>query len=67
LQQVPENLDARISEKRFLTAVDVLQDALRLIRRSELEDIGALTDLRVYFSNQETVRPRFEILSGTAD
>ncbi|KAI9875177.1 MAG: hypothetical protein M1830_008789 [Pleopsidium flavum] len=54
LQLVPEKLDARISEKRFLTAVDVLQDALRLIRRSELEDIGALTDLRVYFSSQET-------------
>ena len=56
LQLVPEILDARISEKQFLTAVGVLQDALRLIRRSELENIGALSDLRVYFSNQETVR-----------
>lgn len=52
---MPEILDARISEKQFLTAVGVLQDALRLIRRSELENIGALSDLRVYFSNQETV------------
>ncbi|KAF2087512.1 hypothetical protein K490DRAFT_41238 [Saccharata proteae CBS 121410] len=53
LQQVPEKLEARISEKRFLPAVDVLQDALRLIRRSDMEDIGAISDLRVYLSNQE--------------
>ncbi|KAI9729996.1 MAG: Exocyst complex component 4 [Cirrosporium novae-zelandiae] len=53
LQAVPEQLDARISEKRFLGAVDILQDALQLIRRSELENIGALSDLRLYFSNQE--------------
>lgn len=57
---MPEILDARISEKQFLTAVGVLQDALRLIRRSELENIGALSDLRVYFSNQETVGLMFD-------
>lgn len=54
LQLVPEQLDARISDKHFLPAVDLLQDALRIIRRSDMEDIGALTDLRIYFSNQET-------------
>ncbi|KAI9837469.1 MAG: hypothetical protein M1819_007117 [Sarea resinae] len=54
LQLIPEKLEARISEKRFLTAVDVLQDALRMIRKSEMESIGALSDLRVYLSNQET-------------
>lgn len=54
LQVVPEQLDARISEKHFLSAVDLLQDALRIIRRSEMENIGALSDLRIYFSNQET-------------
>lgn len=53
LQLVPEKLEARISEKRFLSAVEILQDALRLIRRSEMENIGALGDLRVYLSNQE--------------
>lgn len=53
LQHVPERLEVRISEKRFLPAVDVLQDALRLIRKSEMENIGALSDLRVYLSNQE--------------
>lgn len=54
LQLMPEQLDARISDKHFLAAVDLLQDALRMIRRSEMENIGALTDLRIYFSNQET-------------
>jgi exocyst complex component 4 len=53
LQLVPDKLEARISEKHFLTAVDILQDALRMIRKSEMEGIGALNDLRVYLSNQE--------------
>ena len=54
LQVMPEQLDARIADKHFLAAVDLLQDALRMIRRSEMESLGALTDLRIYFINQET-------------
>ncbi|PKS10809.1 hypothetical protein jhhlp_002566 [Lomentospora prolificans] len=54
LRQVPDQLEARISEKRFLTAVEVLQNALRKLRRPELDDIGALSDLRSYLANQET-------------
>ncbi|KAK0636237.1 Sec8 exocyst complex component-specific domain-containing protein [Bombardia bombarda] len=54
LRTIPDQLEARISEKRFLTAVDVLQNALRKLRRPELDDIGALTDLRSYLVNQET-------------
>jgi len=53
LQAVPEQLEAQLSEKRFLGAVAILQEALSLIRKPELEGIGALTDLRVYLSNQE--------------
>jgi exocyst complex component 4 len=53
LQLVPEQLEARISEKRFLTAVDILQKALLMIRKSDMEKIGALNDLRTYLSNQE--------------
>ncbi|KAF2446044.1 hypothetical protein P171DRAFT_384688 [Karstenula rhodostoma CBS 690.94] len=53
LQLVPDKLEARISEKRFLSAVDILQDALRMIRKSEMEKIGALSELRTYLSNQE--------------
>ena len=54
LQSIQERLDTRITEKRFLTAVDILQDGLRLIRRSEMDSIGALADLRSYLTNQET-------------
>lgn len=54
LRAVPDQLEARISEKRFLTAVDVLHNALRKLRRPELDDIGALSDLRNYLANQET-------------
>ncbi|KAH6892322.1 Sec8 exocyst complex component-specific domain-containing protein [Thelonectria olida] len=54
LRAVPDQLEARISEKRFLTAVEVLQTALRKLRKPELDDIGALSDLRGYLANQET-------------
>lgn len=53
LQLVPEKLEARISEKRFLTAVDILQEALKMIRKSDIQSIGALSDLRTYLTNQE--------------
>lgn len=53
LQSIPEQLEARITEKRFLGAVELLQDALRLIRKSDMDNIVALSDLRVYLSNQE--------------
>ena len=33
--------------------MDVLQEALRLVRKSEFDGIGAMTDLRTYFTNQE--------------
>ncbi|KAM0256908.1 hypothetical protein ACHAQJ_004730 [Trichoderma viride] len=55
LRAVPDQLEARISEKRFLTAVEVLQTALRRLRKPELDNIGALSDLRSYLANQETV------------
>ncbi|EGX94963.1 Exocyst complex component Sec8 [Cordyceps militaris CM01] len=54
LRAVPDQLEARISEKRFLTAVGMLQNALRKLRRPELDGIGALSDLRSYLVNQET-------------
>lgn len=54
LRQVPDQLEARISEKRFLTAVEVLQTAMRKLMKPELDNIGALGDLRSYLANQET-------------
>jgi exocyst complex component 4 len=53
LQLMPAELEAHMAEKRFLRAVETLQDALKLMHKPDMEDIGALTDLRVYFSNQE--------------
>lgn len=53
LRTVPDQLEARISEKRFLSAVDVLQSSLRKLRKPELDNIGALSDLRGYLANQE--------------
>ncbi|KAJ5958573.1 uncharacterized protein N7479_005723 [Penicillium vulpinum] len=54
IQSLPEKLESQISDKRFLAAVDVLHTGLRVLRRSELEDISALSDIRAYFINQET-------------
>ncbi|KAI0471112.1 Sec8 exocyst complex component-specific domain-containing protein [Xylariaceae sp. FL0804] len=53
LRSVPDQLEARISEKRFLSAVEVLQNALRKLTKPELDDIRALSDLRGYLANQE--------------
>ncbi|KAK3716807.1 exocyst subunit [Vermiconidia calcicola] len=55
LQLVPDRLEAQIREKRYLGAVDNLLEALALIRKPELEDIGALSELRVHMSNQEQI------------
>ena len=55
LQLVPDQLEAQIREKRYLGAVDNLQEALGMIRKPDLEDIGALSELRVHLSNQEQI------------
>ena len=52
-QHIPQQLEAKISDKLFLSAVDCLQEGLRLARSTELDNITALSDMRVYLSNQE--------------
>jgi hypothetical protein len=59
LQGIPEKLEAKLSEKRFLTAVELLQDGLTAIRKPNMDGIGALSDLKVYLSNQEQVRLKY--------
>ncbi|EEP79359.1 conserved hypothetical protein [Uncinocarpus reesii 1704] len=54
IQSLPETLEARISEKRFIAAVEVLQEARKALSRSDFEAVGGLGDLRTYFANQET-------------
>lgn len=54
VQSFPEKLEGRMSEKKFIAAVELLQEAFEFLRRPQLKGIGALGDLRTYFSNQET-------------
>lgn len=51
---MPDNLEARISEKKFLSAVEVLSEGLTMIRQPNLMEIGALSELRAYLSSQES-------------
>lgn len=55
LKDVPDQLESLISEKRFLSAVVLLVRSLKTINRPEMMDIGAVSDLRSYLQNQETV------------
>jgi hypothetical protein len=52
---VPEKLEVRISEKKFLSAVELLAESLKRIREPYMMEIGALSDLRTYLGIQETV------------
>lgn len=52
-KSIPGKLEEKISEKKFLGAVDLLLESLKNITRSELDGIGAISDLRNYFTNQE--------------
>lgn len=54
LREMPTRLEERINEKRWIAAVELLNDALRTCRKSELDGIGAMSDLRNYFATQET-------------
>ncbi|KAK5308030.1 exocyst subunit [Exophiala xenobiotica] len=54
LKDVPSKLEEKISEKKFLGAVDLLMDSLKAITKSELDGIGAVSDLRSYFITQES-------------
>ncbi|OCT54646.1 putative exocyst complex component sec8 [Cladophialophora carrionii] len=51
---LPGKLEEKISEKKFLGAVDLLMDSLKNITKTEFDGIGAIADLRSYFANQES-------------
>lgn len=55
LKTVPEKLENFLSEKHFLTAVDLLMDALKTAEKKDLMDIGAVQDLFNYLKGQESV------------
>ncbi|KAF8445773.1 Sec8 exocyst complex component-specific domain-containing protein [Boletus edulis BED1] len=54
LKSVPDALEALISEKRLVQASVLLIRSLKLINNSDMQEIGAVTDLRVYLVGQET-------------
>lgn len=53
LKLIPAKLEEKISEKKFLGAVDLLMESLTSITKSDYDGIGAISDLRSYFANQE--------------
>ena len=48
--------------------MQILQEALSMIRQPQMQDIGALSDLRIYLDNQENVSDQREgvLSSGQA-
>jgi exocyst complex component 4 len=56
LKSIPEQLETLIAEKRLLLAALVLVRSTKTISKPALREVGALSDLRGYFSTQKTVR-----------
>ncbi|KAI5124169.1 hypothetical protein M0805_000977 [Coniferiporia weirii] len=54
LKSIPDALESLISEKRLLQAAGLLMRSLKSIRKPEMLDIGAVSDLRTYLIGQET-------------
>lgn len=66
MQSLPGKLESFTSEKRFLSAVESLQEGIRLVHRPEMDGIGGLNELRNYFSNQEQVRSAEDVCRANA-
>ncbi|KAH7930548.1 exocyst complex component sec8 [Leucogyrophana mollusca] len=54
LKSVPDLLETLMSEKRLLQAAVVLVRNLKLINKPDMQEIGAVADLRSYLVGQET-------------
>lgn len=54
LKSVPDLLETLMSEKRLLQASVLLVRSLKIINKSEMLEIGAVSDLRGYLLGQET-------------
>jgi exocyst complex component 4 len=55
LKTVPDLLETLMSEKRLLQASVLLVKSLKIINNSDMQEIGAVSDLRGYLVGQETV------------
>lgn len=56
LKGVPDLLESLISEKRLLQAAVLLVKSIKTISKPDMQDVGAISDLRSYLTTQETVR-----------
>jgi len=56
LKTVPDLLETLMSEKRLLQASVLLVKSLKVINNPEMQEIGAVSDLRSYLVTQEAVR-----------
>lgn len=56
LKSIPDVLEALISEKRLIQASVLLVRSLKLINKPDMQEVGAVSDLRGYLTGQETVR-----------
>lgn len=54
LKNVPDQLESLMAEKRLLQAAVLLVRSLKAINKSEMQEIGAVSDLRSYLVGQET-------------
>ncbi|KAL4069759.1 Sec8 exocyst complex component-specific domain-containing protein [Scleroderma yunnanense] len=54
LKIVPDVLEVLISEKRLIQASALLIRSLKLINKPDMQEIGAISDLRSYLTGQET-------------
>jgi exocyst complex component 4 len=59
LKTVADLLESLISEKRFLQASVLLVQSLKMANKSDMQDIGAVVDLRSYLLAQESVSVDF--------
>ncbi|EIW69172.1 hypothetical protein TREMEDRAFT_31499 [Tremella mesenterica DSM 1558] len=53
-QQTPDQLDGLVGEKKFLKASLILMRSLKTVNRPEIAEIGAMSDLKSYFTSQES-------------
>jgi exocyst complex component 4 len=55
LKTIADLFETLISEKRFLQASVLLVQSLKLANKPDMQDIGAVSDLRNYLLTQESV------------
>ncbi|KAG8832176.1 hypothetical protein FRC17_001816 [Serendipita sp. 399] len=54
LKSVPDTLESLISEKKLLQASSLLIRSIKKISKADMQEIGALSDLKAYLAGQET-------------